>query len=441
MLWARPIGAVAAPLVFLGLAVLFLFFNPLGLESALAERLFAAYGRQAAAPGPTGPLLPSRLAEILWLAGFGGVAIFVSHRGLAWSVLAVTAGVAGAAWGAWLLFRQEGRLFDAATVSLALMLLFAVIAFSWALALHMARMSLRMAFAGSLPDASVEKIARDPQLLVTDGERRECSYLVCGVRGLPELGAGFRDDPATFTRVMRQILSPLMDQVLAHGGTIDRLTADGFAAFWNAPLDDPSHAIHACEAANDMSIRASRVGEILAQQTQSNGRPLPAVEIGIGVATGPLIAGAFGGHDRLGYSVHGEAVALAQRIQALSHQYGPSVIVSGATAAAADRSFAFLEVDTVAAGKQDPPVTLYAIIGTPVLKASPKFRALTTFHDHIFQALRKQQWSQARALIEQCRKLSGASPKLYDLHLGRIVYLEKHPPGENWDGAFRSMLK
>ncbi len=135
---------------------------------------------------------------------------------------------------------------------------------------------------------------------------------------------------------------------------IDRLTAGGFAAFWNAPLDDPSHAIHACEAANDMSLRASRVGEILAQQTLADGRPLPAVEIGIGVATGPLIAGAFGGHDRLGYSVHGEAVTLAQRIQALSHQYGPSVIVSAATAAAADRSFAFLEVDTVAAGRAGP---------------------------------------------------------------------------------------
>jgi adenylate cyclase len=353
----------------------------------------------------------------------------------------VAAGVAGAAWGAWLLFRQAGLLFDAATVSLALMLLFGVIAASWALTLQMARIGLRLAFADSLPRATVEKIARNPDLLKTDGERRECTYLVCGVRGLAELGAGFRDDPATFTRVMRQILSPLMDQVLAHGGTIDRLTADGFAAFWNAPLDDPAHAIHACEAANDMSIRASRVGDMLLHQTRANGDAMPAVEIGIGVATGAVIAGAFGGHDRMGYSVHGEAVTLAQRIQTLSHQYGPSVIVSGATAAAADRSFAFLEVDTVAAGIQDPPVTLYAIIGTPVLKASPKFRALTTFHDHIFQALRTQQWRQARALIEQCRKLSGASPKLYDLHLGRIVYLEQHPPGENWDGAFRSMLK
>jgi adenylate cyclase len=441
MIWVRPIGAAAAPLVFLGLAALFLFFNPLGLESALAERLFAAYGRELPAPGPTRPLLAARLAEILWLAAFGGGAVLLLRRALLWSGLAITAGVAGAAWGAWLLFRQAGLLFDAATVSLSLMLLFGVIAASWAVALHLARLSLRLAFTGALSDAQVEKIARNPGLLNTDGERRDCSYLVCGVRGLAELAAFFRDDPVTFTRIMRQILSPLMDQVLAHGGTIDRLNADGFAAFWNAPLDDPNHAIHACEAANDMSIRAARMNELLRQQTRTDGKPLPAVEIGIGVATGPLIAGAFGGHNRLGYSVHGEAVTLAQRIQALSHQYGPSVIVSDATAKAADHGFAFLEVDTVAVGREDPPVTLYAIVGTPVLKASPKFRALTTFHDHIFQALRKQQWHQARALIEQCRKLSGASPKLYDLHLGRIGHFERHPPGENWDGAFRSMVK
>jgi adenylate cyclase len=81
------------------------------------------------------------------------------------------------------------------------------------------------------------------------------------------------------------------------------------------------------------------------------------------------------------------------------------------------------------------------MLGNPVMRASPKFRALTVFHDHIFQALRKQQWHKARELIAQCRRLSGASQKLYDLHLARIAYFEKHPPGENWDGAFRPILE
>ena len=134
-------------------------------------------------------------------------------------------------------------------------------------------------------------------------------------------------------------------------------------------------------------------------------------------------------------------MALAQRIQALSHQYGPALVVADRTKTLADRGFAFLELDTVAASPNDPPTTLYGIMGNPVYKASPKFRALTVFHDHIFQAIRKQQWQMARDLIGQCRRLSGASQKLYDLQLTRIAWYEQHPPGADWDGAFRTILE
>jgi adenylate cyclase len=92
-------------------------------------------------------------------------------------------------------------------------------------------------------------------------------------------------------------------------------------------------------------------------------------------------------------------------------------------------------------GAKAPPTTLYAILGNPAAKASPKFRALTVFHDHIFQAIRKQHWQMARDLIAQCRRLSGASQQIYDLHMARIAYYEKHPPGESWDGAFRPILE
>jgi adenylate cyclase len=440
MIWARPMGAATAPLVFLGVAAFLILFNVMNMESALAGWLAAHYA--AAAPGhPVPRPLPLRLAETAWLLLLGGGAIRLLRFGMVWAGLAVAAGMGLTAWAGWAIFLRFGRLFDAASVGLALASLGLVMAAAWALSLYLARLSLRLAFADSLPPASIERIARAPSLLKADGEVRDCTYLVCGVRGLAGLGAAFRDDPAAFTRLMQQLLSPLMDRALAHGGTIDRLTADGFAAFWNAPLDDPAHATHACEAASSMAAMAARVNDALAGRTCADGSALPALEIGVGLATGPVIAGAFGGQGRMGYSVNGEAVTLAGRIQALSHQYGPAVIVSNATREAAERSFAFLEVDSVAAGAGEPAVVLHAILGNPVLKASPRFRALATFHGHIFQALRKQQWRQARALIEQCRKLSGASPKLYDLHLGRIGYFERNPPGDDWDGAFRPILK
>ena len=87
------------------------------------------------------------------------------------------------------------------------------------------------------------------------------------------------------------------------------------------------------------------------------------------------------------------------------------------------------------------PVRLYALLGNPVARASPKFRALSTFHDHIFQALRGQQWAEARELIEQCRKLSGASQALYDLYLARIRYFESNPPGPTGTARSGPILK
>jgi adenylate cyclase len=382
-----------------------------------------------------------KLAEALALIVAGTAMILLLRFGLGWAAGLVMAALALGFYASWVLFAQKSVLLDIATPGLGLLLAFAGGAAAYIHDMRLAHAGLRMAFSDSLPRATIEKIARRPGLLNIEGETRTITYLVCGVRGLADLAATYRDDACGFTQLMQQVLTPLIDQALAHGGTIDRLTADGFAAFWNAPLDDADHALHACEAANGMAIMSSRVTDALAQQTRPDGAAIPNVEIGVGVATGSVIAGGFGGYGRMGYSVNGEAVVMAGRVQALSHQYGPAVIVSESARAAAERGFAFLEIDSVAAGRNDPPVTLYAMLGNPVMRASPKFRALTVFHDHIFQAIRKQQWTKARELIAQCRRLSGASQKLYDLHLARIAYFEKHPPGADWDGAFRPILE
>ena len=379
----------------------------------------------------------ARPVEALILTVLGIVMIGLVRLGLGWAGIAAAAGILLMGSGSWYYFLSRRLLLDAATPSAALAAAFLVAVIAWLIELRMVYAALRMAFADSLPRASVEKLARRPSLLKLEGETRTVTYLVCGVRGLAGLAATHRDDPAAFTRLTEKVLTPLIDQALAHGGTIDRLTADGFAAFWNAPLDDGDHALHACEAGNGMTMVSGRVTEELAHQNPG----APAVEIGVGIATGPVIAGGFGASGRMGYSVHGDAVTQAQTMQALSHHYGPALIVSEETKRGAERSFAFLEIDTIAVGRASPPVTLYAVMGNPVTKASPKFRALTVFHDHIFQAIRKQNWAMARDLIAQCRRLSGVSQQLYDLHLARIAYYETHPPGPDWDGAFRPILE
>ena len=409
-------------------------FGPASIASVTAQALESLRSGDVLAR-PEG----MRLAEALALLLLGGGMILLLRFGPGWVAAFVIVALAGLGLGSWFLYVGWRIEADAATPGLFLLLAFGAGAAAWLYDMRQAYAGLRMAFADSLPRATIEKIARKPELLHIDGEVRTVTYLVCGVRHQQGLAETYKGDAAGFTSMMQRVLTPLIDQALAHGGTIDRLTADGFAAFWNAPLDDADHALHACEAANGMAIMSARVTESLAA-LQPEGEASPLVEIGVGIATGEVIAGAFGGAGRLGYSVNGDAVVLAQRIQTLSYLYGPALIVADRTKRAAERGFAFLEVDTIA-GTDNAPVTLHAIMGNPVARSSPKFRALTVFHDHIFQAIRKQQWHMARELIAQCRRLSGASQKMYDLHLNRIAWYETHPPGEKWDGAFRQILE
>lgn len=421
------------PLLVLALAVITQWWDLAGIQTRLSAGLFASWQRLG--HGTAGLAVAAVPVETVLLLAAGGATIFLMMRlRLYWAGLFVAAMLAAWFEASWALFVTRHWLVDAATPGLGLVLAFLAGAVAHAAEARARRTRLRIAFCDSLAPATIAKLVRRPELLNLEGETRNVTYLVCGVQRLAGLAADYRGDPRGFTRLMNRVLSPLLDQARAHGGTIDRLTADGFAAFWNAPLADPDHALHACEAAHGMTAMAARMNE----QVASGDKLLAPLAVGIGIATGDMIAGGYG---RLGYGVHGDAMVLAARMQALSPQYGPAVIVSDETRRAAERGFAFLEVDYIAAGNADAPARLYALLGSPVARASPKFRALSTFHDHIFNSLRSQQWREARALIEQCRKLSGASQALYDLYLARIRYFESNPPGPNWDGAFRPILK
>lgn len=438
----RPSAVLIPPLVTLTAVMAVLWWDLAGIRGGLGAALLDFWG--SLAPMTTPVTRPSWAGAVEILLGLGAAVAAIGmilRLRLYWAGLFVT--LALAAWfeASWFLYFSRHLAIDALSPGLGLFLVFLAGALARAGEMHLIRTRLRIAFSDSLPPASIEKIANRPETLSIAGETRTVTYLVCGVRRLAGLAAEYRDDPKGFTQLMSEVLSPLLDQALAHGGTIDRLTGDGFAAFWNAPLDDPGHALHACEAGQGMAVMAARVNEYTAGLKGPGGKPVAPLEVGVGIATGNVIAGGFGGLGRLGYSVNGEPVALATRIQQLSPQYGPAVIVSEGTRKATERAFAFLEVDYVAAGGDDNPVKLYALLGTPVARSTPKFQALATFHEHIFAALRGRQWSKARDLIAQCRQLSGASQPLYDLHLARIQYFENNPPGPEWDGAFRPVLK
>ena len=427
MTWMRSVSLWLAPGLLLAAGVLVILFDGLGLQSSLSNQLFDAYQRHAAQfAGDTMLTRPSWAldAEALLLALLGMAAIALLRFGPGWSAAMAMAGAVTLGLGSWYLYATQRLLLDAETPALFLVLAFGAGMAAWLYRVHLTRVGLRMAFADRLPPAVLETIARRPELLKPGGEWRTVTYMACGLNAEPG------EDAAAFTCRTQSILARLIDQVVAHGGTIEHAGGDGFTAFWNAPLDDVEHELHACEAANAMAIAIAE-----------SARYDPPVLISAGIATGPVVAGGFGGQGHLAYGVQGDAVALAHKIRALARNYHAPLIVSEQTRRLAERNFGFLEVDSIPGAGNNPPVMLFALMGGVMVRASPKFRALTVFHDHIFQAIRKQNWRVARDLIAQSRRLSGANQPLYDLHLARIAYYERNPPGDNWDGAFRPVLE
>ncbi len=437
---AKPTLALATSLAVLVLGLAMLIYGSGGISLTLMRFQADLWSQLGASELVRPAWAGAAAAGFLAVAGAASVFLMAKTR-LFWAGLFVFGMLVIGLYASLLAARMFGLFLDVMLPGLGLLLVF-VAGGSLRLAqLRAFKQQLRIAFADSLPPAAIEKIVRDPSLLPAEGETRDISYLVLGVRGLTELMARFRDDPKAFTRFLEAILTPVMRQALSHGGVIDRFTADGFTAYWNAPLSDPNHAAHACEAADGMIRALARIREEMEARRRMDEAPIPPVEIGVGIATGPAVTGGFGGHGRPNYTINGEVARLAMRLQTLSRNYGPTVIVDEETREQAARDFAFLEVDYVAQSREEAPIRLYAMMENPVARSSPKVRALVTFHDHIFQSLRAQQWGKAKVLIAQCRRLSGACQTLYDLYLARIRYFESNPPGPNWDGAFRPILK
>src|SRR5262249_694094 len=186
--------------------------------------------------------------------------------GAVWSAAGATIALGIAGFASWHLFATNRVLLDVLGPGIVVAGVVAAGTSARLYELWRSRLRLRSAFADALPFPTMEKIARSPGLLKLDGESRTVTYLSCGIRGFATLSASFRDDPAAFTRLVQRVLTPLMDEVLGHGGAIDRLASDGFTAFWNAPLDDPEHAIHACEAASRMTERMATINEALTHE-------------------------------------------------------------------------------------------------------------------------------------------------------------------------------
>jgi len=218
---------------------------------------------------------------------------------------------------------------------------------------------------------------------------------------------------------------------------------DAIMAFWNAPLDDAQHQLNACEAAVDMLERIGVLNEERQREAQESGQSHIPLNVGVGLNTGICVVGNMGSDLRFDYSVLGDSVNLASRLEGQSKEYGFPIIVGSRTALAVKDRFAILELDFIMVkGKKEPEV-IYAIAGREDTAQSGRFQRLRNLTIEMLACYRSRDWDGALAAIERGRRTDDANTLelLYNLYEARILGYLKNPPPEDWNGAFALLTK
>jgi adenylate cyclase len=305
------------------------------------------------------------------------------------------------------------------------------------------RRQIRSAFGQYLSPALVEQLAQSPEKLVLGGEEREMTIMFSDVRGFTTISESYKHDPQGLTTLMNRFLTPLTNAILARKGTIDKYMGDAIMAFWNAPLDDAEHQINACEAAVDMLERIDGLNKEREREAQEGGHRYFPLNVGVGLNTGTCVVGNMGSDLRFDYSVLGDSVNLASRLEGQSKEYGFPIIVGSKTALAVKDRFAILELDFIMVkGKKEPEV-IYAVAGREDTAQSGRFQRLRNLTIEMLACYRSRDWDGALAAIERGRRTDDANSLelLYNLYEARILGYLKNPPPEDWNGAFALLTK
>ncbi len=376
--------------------------------------------------------------ELALTAALGLLIILLLPRlGAMPAAMLVAAIVALLAGGSWWLFAERRVLVDATAPGVTALLVFVVLAVDSHRQEEEARRRVRGAFQQYLSPALVEQLTREPERLVLGGESRTMTILFSDVRGFTTLSETFKGDAPGLTRLMNRLMTPLTNAILERQGTIDKYMGDAIMAFWNAPLDVDDHAGRACEAALEMMARLAALNRTFAEEARSQGRGTADVAIGIGINTGEVVVGNMGSDLRFDYTVLGDAVNLASRLEGQSKAYHVNIIVGGETVRQAGGRFAFLELDLIRVKGKREPERIFALMGDGSVAVRPDFRHVAERLLAAHAAIRAQDWDGALAGLATLHKeadtfgLRGYLAMLRERVEGYVA----EPPGPDWDGV------
>ena len=347
-----------------------------------------------------------------------------------WTGLLGFAGAAAMAFTSWNAFTRHGVLIDPITPSLSAGFVFLAGVGQLYGQKRQQVKEIRSAFGRFVSPAVVARLAEHPEQLQLGGQQRDLTLMFCDIRSFTTLSEGF--DAVELSQFLNEYLSPMTDAILKETGTVDKYMGDAIMAFWNAPLDDPAHGVHAVRTALEMRETLVRLNAGWKDRALTAGRTFHKVKFGIGLNTGECSVGNMGSNLRFDYSALGDEVNIASRLEGASKQFGVDIVASAATRDEAP-GFAWLEIDRVRLKNKTRSVAVYTLAGGPDYAASEEFQHLASLHEDILKAYRARNFAAARQMAADAEPLApGDIRGLYAYYEARFAELARSELPETW---------
>ncbi len=223
------------------------------------------------------------------------------------------------------LYSRHNYLLDISFATVFITIIWAHLVFNSFAKQFKLRQQIKKQFEHYLDPRMVKKLQNNPSLLKLGGETRTMTFMFSDIRGFTPISEKYKGNPAGLTKLINRFLTQMTDVILANGGTVDKFMGDCIMAFWNAPLNTRNHAQLAVKTAIQMQKQLKKLNKQLTKEK------LPNINIGIGINTGEALVGNMGSDQRFDYSVIGDDVNLASRLESSSKTLGSTLVIGEKT--------------------------------------------------------------------------------------------------------------
>jgi adenylate cyclase len=284
---------------------------------------------------------------------------------------------------------------------------------------------LRSTFSKYVSPAIVDEILKDPENIELGGKKQRMSVFFSDVRGFTTISEKL--DPRALSDVLTKYLTPMTQIVFANKGTLDKYMGDALMAFFGAPIVFPDHAKYACRTALQSLEKLKEL------QKEFKAQGLPEIDIGIGINSAEMSVGNMGSDIVRSYTVMGDAVNLASRLEGINKEYGTRVVISQFTYEDVKSSFTCREIDWVRVKGKNEPVRIFELVCEGPAKDSTA-SLLQNFNSG-FELYHQRKFSEALLCFQKALNDVPGDP-VSELYVERCNDYLAETPSENWDGVY-----